>query len=75
MIIPKIKDLEQLSYVPNAEGVTRPDKEAKTKKYKLRVIGMGSSPLILSTYAESKEKAIKYAKARWKDCLIKVVEN
>ena len=45
----------------------------ETKKYNLIVIGMGNSPMKLSTFAESKDKAIKYAQARWKDCIIKIV--
>ncbi len=68
------KDLERMNLVLDKEGVTRPKKKAKTKKYRLRVAGFGISPMILSTNAENEEAAIKYAKARWKDCKIEVIK-
>ena len=67
------KDLERMNIILDKEGVTRPKKKAKTKKYKLKVIGLGSTPLFLSTNAESEQAAIKYAKARWNDCVVKVI--
>tara|TARA_Y100001935_G_C17283260_1_gene498792 strand:- start:1108 stop:1332 length:225 start_codon:yes stop_codon:yes gene_type:complete len=67
------KDTELKSLRSNEEGVTRAKKDKETKKYNLIVIGMGNSPMKLSTFAESKDKAIKYAQARWKDCIIKIV--
>ncbi len=60
--------------IPDAEGVTRPEKENKTKKYNLLVRGIGNAPMKLSTYAENKQKAIKYATKRWGDCIIEVIE-
>jgi len=68
------KDLERMNIVLDKEGVTRPKRKAKTKKYKLRVAGIGVSPMILSTNAESEQAAIKYAKARWNDCVVKVIQ-
>ena len=68
------KDKEILAMRSNEEGVTRADKDAKTKKYNLLVKGIGNAPMKLSTYAENMEKAIKYAQARWGDCIIKVVD-
>ena len=68
------KDLERMNIVLDKEGVTRPKRKAKTKKYKLQVIGLGSTPLILSTNAESEQAAIKYAKARWNDCKIEIIK-
>ncbi len=68
------KDLERMNLVLDKEGVTRPKKKAKTKKYRLRVAGFGISPMILSTNAENEEAAIKYAKARWKDCKIEIIK-
>jgi len=68
------KDLERINLVLDKEGVTRPKKKAKTKKYRLRVAGFGISPMILSTNAENEEAAIKYAKARWKDCKIEIIK-
>mgnify|MGYP001309098566 FL=1 len=67
------KDLERINFVFDKEGVTRPKRKAKTKKYKLKVIGLGSTPLTLSTNAESEQAAIKYAKARWNDCVVKII--
>ena len=67
------KDLERMNIVLDKEGVTRPKRKAKTKKYRLRVAGMGISPMILSTNAESEKAAIKYAKARWADCKIEII--
>tara|TARA_R100000353_G_scaffold33595_2_gene26960 strand:- start:305 stop:529 length:225 start_codon:yes stop_codon:yes gene_type:complete len=68
------KDLERMNLVLDKEGVTRPKKKAKTKKYRLRVAGFGISPMFLSTNAENEEAAIKYAKARWKDCKIEIIK-
>jgi hypothetical protein len=74
MMESNFKDLEILSMRSDEEGVTRAKKNKKTKKYNLLVKGIGNFPMKLSTYAESKDKAIKYAQARWGDCIIKVVE-
>ena len=68
------KDLERMNLVLDKEGVTRPKRKAKTKKYRLRVAGMGISPMILSTNAEDEASAIKYAKARWADCKIEIIK-
>ena len=68
-------DKELLAMTPDMEGVTRPKKDKKTKKYIFLVegIGIGSSPMKISTYAETEAKAIKYVKARWKDCICKPI--
>ena len=60
--------------VPNAEGVTRPKKDKETQRYNFIVKGVGNAPMKLSTYAESKEKAIKYVKKRWSDCSIRFIK-
>ena len=73
MDLTNFKDSELKALRSNEEGVTRPKKDKKTKKYNLLVRGIGNSPMKLSTFAESKDKAIKYAQARWKDCIIKIV--
>ena len=73
MDLTNFKDSELKALRSNEEGVTRAKKDKKTKKYNLLVKGMGNSPMKLSTFAESKDKAIKYAQARWRDCIIKVV--
>ena len=74
MDLTNFKDSELLAMPSNQEGVTRAKKDKKTKKYNLLVKGMGNSPMKLLTFAESKDKAIKYAQARWRDCIIKVVD-
>ena len=74
MDLTNFKDSELKALRSNEEGVTRAKKDKKTKKYNLLVRGIGNSPMKLSTFAESKDKAIKYAQARWADCIIKVVE-
>ena len=60
-------DKELLAMTPNMEGVTRPKKDKKTKKFTfiLRGMGIGTAPMKISTNAESQAKAIKYIKARW----------
>ena len=69
-------DKELLAMTPDMEGVTRPGKDNKTKKFTfiLKGIGIGTAPMKISTNAETQAKAIKYIKARWKDCSIEVVK-
>tara|TARA_R100000329_G_scaffold577_1_gene1197 strand:+ start:840 stop:1067 length:228 start_codon:yes stop_codon:yes gene_type:complete len=68
-------DKEILAMTPNMEGVTRPLKDEKTKKFTfiLKGIGIGTAPMKISTNAETKAKAIKYIKARWKDCSYELI--
>jgi hypothetical protein len=75
MIQENFKDKEILDMPPDLEGVTRPDKDKKTKKYTfiIKGVGVGLAPMKLSTNAETEAKAIKYIKARWKDCSYKLV--
>ena len=67
-------DKEILDMPPDMEGVTRPKKDKKTKKFTFIINGVGNAPMKLTTYAENKTKAIKYVQARWKDCSWRVVE-
>ena len=67
-------DKELLDMTPDMEGVTRPEKDKKTKKYTFIVNGVGNAPMKLTTYAENKVKAIKYVKSRWKDCNCKLID-
>ena len=69
-------DKEILAMTPDMEGVTRPGKDKKTKKFTfiLKGIGIGTAPMRISTNAETQAKAVKYIKARWKDCSIEVVK-
>ncbi len=64
------RDKEILAMTPDMEGVTRPEKDRKTKKFTFIVkgVGIGSAPMKISTYAETQAKAVKYIKSRWKDC-------
>mgnify|MGYP003313713291 CR=1 FL=1 len=68
------KDRERLHLLPDLEGITRPVKDAKTKKFVFRVWNIGVTPMKLSIYAESKIKAIKYAKARWNSCKLEFIK-
>lgn len=67
-------DKELLDMTPDMEGVTRAEKNSKTKKFTFIVNGPGNAPMKLTTYAENKDKAIKYIKARWGDCNYEVVK-
>ena len=69
------KDKEILDMPPDLEGVTRPEKDKKTKKFTflVRGLGIGVAPMKLSINAETKSKAVKYIKARWKNCTLEVV--
>jgi len=69
------KDKELMAMPPNMEGVTRAFKNEKTKKFTfiLKGIGIGTAPMKISTNAETKAKAIKYIKARWKDCSYELI--
>ena len=67
------RDKELLDMTPDMEGVTRPEKNKKTKKFTFIVNGPGNAPMKLTTYAETEAKAIGYVKARWKDCTVRVI--
>ena len=67
-------DKELLAMTPDMEGVTRPEKDKKTKKFTFLVSDFGNPPMKLTTYAENKVKAIKYVKSRWKDCNCKPID-
>ena len=47
----------------------------KTKKFTFIVkgVGIGTAPMKISTNAETQAKAIKYIKARWKDCSYELI--
>ena len=69
------RDKEILNMPPDLEGITRPEKDKKTKKFTflVRGLGIGVAPMRLSINAETQAKAVKYIKARWKDCKLKLV--
>ena len=64
-----------LNMPPDLEGITRPEKDKKTKKFTflVRGLGIGVAPMRLSINAETQTKAVKYIKARWKDCRLELV--
>ena len=68
-------DKELLVMTPDMEGVTRPAKDKKTKKFTFIVkgIGIGTAPMKISTQAETQAKAVKYIKARWKNCSYELI--
>ena len=68
-------DKELLAMTPNMEGVTRPLKDKKSKKFTFIVkgIGIGTAPMKISTNAETQAKAVKYIKARWKECSYELI--
>jgi hypothetical protein len=69
------RDKEILNMPPDLEGITRPEKDKKTKKFTflVRGLGIGVAPMRLSINAETQAKAVKYIKARWKDCRLELV--
>ena len=69
------RDKEILNMPPDLEGITRPEKDKKTKKftYLVKGLGIGVAPMRLSINAETQAKAVKYIRARWKDCRLELV--
>ena len=69
-------DKETLLMTPDMEGVTRPKKDKKTKKFIFIVkgVGIGTAPMKISINAETQAKADKYIKARWENCTIEVTK-
>ena len=69
------RDKEILAMTPDMEGVTRPEKDKKTKKFTFIVKGVGlwTGRMNISTQAETQAKAVKYIKARWKDCSYELI--
>jgi len=69
------RDKEIINMPPDLEGITRPQKDEKTKKFTFLVqgLGIGTAPMRISINAENQAKAVKYIKARWKDCKLKLV--
>ena len=69
------RDKEILAMTPDMEGVTRPLKDKKTKKFTFIVRGICicTGPMNISTQAETQAKAVKYIKARWKNCSYELI--
>ena len=69
------RDKEILNMPPDLEGITRPEKDKKTKKFTflVRGLGIGVAPMRLSINAETQAKAVRYIRARWKDCRLELV--
>ena len=69
------RDKEILNTPPDIEGITRAEKDKKTKKFTflVRGVGIGVAPMRLSINAETQAKATKYIKARWKNCNLELI--
>jgi len=69
------RDKEIINMPPDLEGITRPEKDKKTKKFTflVRGLGIGVAPMRLSINAETQAKAVKYIRARWKDCRLELI--
>ena len=69
------RDKDILHMPPDLEGITRPEKDKKTKKFTflVRGLGIGVAPMKISINAETQAKAVKYIRARWKDCRLELV--
>ena len=69
------RDKDILNMPPDLEGITRPEKDKKTKKFTflVRGLGIGVAPMRISINAETQAKAVKYIRARWKDCRLELI--
>lgn len=69
------RDKEILNMPPDLEGITRPEKDKRTKKFTflVRGLGIGVAPMRISINAETQAKAVKYIRARWKDCRLELI--
>lgn len=69
------RDKEIINMPPDIEGITRAEKDKKTKKFTflVRGVGIGVAPMRLSINAETQAKATKYIKARWKNCKLELI--
>ena len=69
------RNKEILNMPPDLEGITRPEKDKKTKKFTflVRGLGVGVAPMRISINAETQARAVKYIRARWKDCRLELV--
>lgn len=54
----------------HGDGISRPVPGEATQMYKLRVAQLGVSPMKAMLPAESAEKALAYAHARWPNAVI-----
>jgi len=69
------RDKEIINMPPDLEGITRPEKDKKTKKFTflVRGLGIGVAPMKISINAETPTKAVKYIRSRLKDCRLELV--
>lgn len=56
------------------EGISRPVKGARTRRFKLLVREIGASAMRVELRAESKTAALRYGRARWPHAAIEVVK-
>jgi hypothetical protein len=65
---------EDAAQAQHGEGISRAPIGAKTKMFLLTVKQQGSKPMKFSIPAESADKALQYASARWPMAQVKVVQ-
>lgn len=56
------------------EGLSRPEKGAKTRTYRLLVRQQTLGPMKVGLKAESPKHALRYANARWPDAAIELLK-
>ncbi len=64
---------EELQSPVEGEGITRPEKGASTKKFRLLVRQRSIPQMKIVLHAESPEDALRYAHARWPESAIEVI--
>lgn len=57
------------------EGISRPVEGAKTKQFKLLVRMEAGQPMKVTLWAESKPRALKYARNRWPTAAVEVLAD
>jgi len=54
------------------EGISRPRPKASVRPYTLIIYQPGATPMTWSTKAESKKRALQYARNRWPGAAVEV---
>lgn len=58
----------------HGDGISRPMPKARTRMYRVRVKQHGAQPMVVTMPAESKQRAIRYASARWPGAAVEVLQ-
>ena len=66
--------IEELVII-NINSFLEGNRKRQTEKFTFIVkgVGIGTAPMKISTHAETQAKAVKYIKARWKDCSYELI--